>query len=174
MRRRISWLGFLCSGLAACSSAPDHQGLETELVAKLPDGNAQGSAVSGRYLLALTTTDCDGRCPAPDGFAICEIGFGVSDDSVTLTQTAGRLEASGLNSQFVVDQLSGGINTDGSFDIGGLNTISGTSLIATVRATGTIDANGKVSGEARGWASGSAAETSVDCVASYSLTGQRK
>lgn len=146
--------------------------LSTDTVTSLPDGTATGTAHSGRYRLTVVTTSCGGSCPkfqyGPFVMTICDMDD-KSSDTVTLTQQDGHLTVTDASS-FYVSRLEGGINADGSFDVGGTELQSGVVRV-NARARGSIDASGGITGEVKAHGNGEAEGQSINCTGTYALSG---
>jgi len=146
--------------------------LAKKTVTGLPAGDATGSDFSGEYDVELYTSDCSGACPTIDyglfTWSICDVGDKDSD-YVTVLQTDGRLQVDS-DGGLVVTRLSGGINADGSFDVGGWSTEAGGDVTITARAAGTISDAG-ISATAKARAVGKAEGEFINCTATYEITG---
>jgi hypothetical protein len=146
--------------LFGCSSSAGLD-LSPGTVSNLPAGTGTGSAASGTYSVTLNVTSCSGACTTTEfGLTVplCTVGP-AGTATFALTQMGGRLtaQASGSSTLYVTS-FAGGINADGSFDIGGVatnvqgqpvtvssradGTIKGTAVNATVEALGTGTVNG--------------------------------
>lgn len=157
----------LATLVAACGG-----GLEREDVASIAPGDAVGSAASGEYELELYTTDCRGSCGVDAGFfsvSLCDVGE-LEYESVEVTQTDGRLVLVGEG--LIVERIMGGINRDGSFEIGGWGTQHGGEIEVLVRSTGRLSEDG-FTGTAESRGHGRVEDSSVDCTASYEIAGAR-
>jgi hypothetical protein len=85
------------------------------------------------------TTDCSGDCTTSfDGaiYSACDIGTRL-EDTVTITQADGALKIDVDDSDYV-SRLEGGIDADGSFEVGGLRTQLGGQITITARTLGTF------------------------------------
>jgi hypothetical protein len=153
---------------------PPGSGLTQSNVSNLPPGDAQGSAFAGNYVLAIYTTSCTGVCPLVDGLSSCDVGH-ESQEVPTVSQTNGRLELDDLN--LYVPRLVGGIDADGSFDIGGFATQLGGVIAIANRATGTVTSPdilaAAMSATSEEHITGTTMGITLDCVATYSVTGAR-
>jgi hypothetical protein len=154
--------------VAACGGG----GLAREDVADLPPGGGQGASASGSYDIELYTRSCSGKCSIEvDGFTfgLCDVGE-VDTASLEVTQTDGRLvmDADGL----VLDRLSGGIEADGGFTVGGWGTEEGGAVEVRVLSTGSLT-GAVITGTAETRAVGSYEGESVDCTAIFDVTGAR-
>jgi hypothetical protein len=76
-------------------------------------------------------------------------------------------------SNTLVKQLSGGVNSDSSFDIGGAGFSFGVEV--TERVRGSITSSGDVTGSAKARGQGTVQGTSVsvNCIATYEVTAHR-
>jgi hypothetical protein len=161
------------SDLAGDAGKPTFD-LSQSTVTSIPPGNAQGSALSGDYQITVYTTSCAGTCPLIDGISSCDVGH-ESIRAVQVTQVDGRLQTD--DDELDVSRLVGGINADGSFDIGGFATQKSSAISVAERVTGTVGSadefhtpmNATVQERATGMAEG----TSLDCLSTYSVSGTR-
>jgi len=113
--------------------------LDPDTVTNLPPGDATGTAATGVYALDSITTACTGACTTTvDGFEYdaCDIGTH-QESTADLTQVDGVLTIDVPDSDYV-SQLAGGIDADGSYDVGGLRTQQGGQITITARSTGTL------------------------------------
>lgn len=149
--------------------------LDRDVVTSLPPGDASGSALSGSYSGTVTTTACAGTCMAKYGiftYTFCEVGD-VDKETFQVTQNDGVLEVTGASHLYVAS-LRGGVDADGRFDVGGYATESGGQIGIVMRVEGTIDGSGTVDAVAKGKGDGSADGVTVNCSASYRISGQRR
>ena len=166
-------LALACSAvLAACGGDDD---LDRDVVTNLPPGSAAGAAASGRYRLQIRTRSCNGSCSVTVigiSWRLCEVD---DDDTETVTvlQKDGALEMTEIGSSMYVDQMHGGINADGSFDIGGYELQQGSSVGVAIRARGSIAPDGTLVADVQGKGNGSYEGQTISCRASYEVTGQR-
>lgn len=164
--------------LAALVGCGGDSGLSRDVVTSLPDGNATGTALSGQYRVTITTTSCAGACPSFQvlgvfTYSICKVGDVDSNETITTTQTDGHLEVVGDSSLFV-QRLVGGVDADGAFDIGGYEAQGEGQVDVTARARGSISQSGLLQATAQARGVGSAEGKSINCVGSYTLSGQRQ
>lgn len=157
---------------SACSGDGD---LDRDVVTNLPPGNASGAAVSGTYRLQIHTSSCSGSCAVTVigiSWRLCEVG---DDDTETVkvAQKDGALEMTEIGSSMYVDQMHGGINADGSFDIGGYEPQQGSSVAVAIRARGKIAPDGTLVADVEGKGNGSYEGQTISCRATYEVTGQR-
>lgn len=159
--------------LAACGESE----LSRETVTSLPEGDATGTALSGRYTMELLTTDCNGVCPKLDfgwiTYTPCKVGHTFSG-WVDVTQSDGRLEVK-VSGGFFVKVLLGGVSSSGAFDVGGYTLDSGSShkVDITARVKGTMDTT-KISGDVKANGLGDAYGQEINCLGMYTLSGTRK
>jgi len=164
----------LLLSLAGCDD-DDGPDLDRDVVTELPEGNASGNDTSGFYSLELYTSDCSGSCGPvgyfPFSFSLCDVG---DEDRTTvrIKQIDGYLEIKDLQG-YIVTRLYGGINGDGSFDVGGYGTEHGGEVESTARATGRITGRGEITGDAHSHTEGSYDDDHVDCKATYRITGNK-
>jgi hypothetical protein len=161
----------LALGLGGCGGAP--RGLTPEEVTSLPPGNASGSDVSGDYELEAFFADCDGRCPLVGPFEVstCDVGT-VGDVDAEITQEDGRLTVD-VNSSLLDFRAEGGINADGTFDVGGYATQLGGAVEVIARFSGTVGADGQLVAEGQVLARGEVDGETIDCVGTFELDGSR-
>jgi hypothetical protein len=143
--------------------------LDPDTVTNLPPGDGTGAAATGSYDLATVTTDCAGDCTTEvDGFtySACDIGTRL-DDTAEVVQADGVLTIDVPDSDYV-SQLAGGIDADGSFDVGGLRTQQGGQITITARSIGAV-VDGTFTGTARLHVSG----MGLGCTIEADVTGTR-
>ncbi len=148
--------------------------LDRDEVTNIPPGNATGSAASGSYTFELYVSKCSGTCPLVtvglSTLSTCDVGFRDEAD-VTLTQSDGRIQ---IDSQdLLVTRMVGGLNADGSFDVGGYGTQLSGAIEITTRAHGVLAQDGSVTAQNRTRAQGNVNGTTVDCTATYDVTGHK-
>jgi hypothetical protein len=100
----------------------------------------------------------------------------VGDDdteTVKVVQKDGALEMTEIGSSMYVDQMQGGINADGRFDIGGYELQQGSSVAVAIRARGSIAPDGTLVADVQGKGNGSYEGQTISCRATYEVTGQR-
>ena len=167
----------LLAALLALSCGDGEDSLDKDKVTNIPPGTAKGSAYSGEYRVTLTTTSCAGTCPVFLGglYAICKEGASDTENA-TVTQQDGKLtvHSKGL----MVNSVSGGVNADGNFDVGGFGTQQSGKVAVTARVSGTIAKSGAITGTARtrgnGVVNDGATDVTIACTASYALSGKKK
>lgn len=148
--------------------------LSREVVTSLPAGTAVGTGASGSYTIALTVRSCGGGCRVQVGEhsgSVCEVGE-TSTETVELIQEDGRLQVR-LDLGLV---LRGGIEGDGSFDVGGYG---GGSLAQgqgslTARAQGAVAAGGQITAQFKALLEGSVYGASIHCRITGDVTGERR
>lgn len=151
--------------------------LDPDVVTNLPPGDANGTAHSGQYQLTILTKTCDGRCPTFQvwGFTVRICSPGNTDtERVTVTQTDGVLEVTELGSSMYVQSLKGGVNTNGSFDVGGYEVQQGVDVGVSARVQGQIDNNGKIQATAKLLGNGTAEGETIACTGTFDITGVRE
>lgn len=162
--RYLTTLLFVTSSavFVACGTTDDDT-LDRESVSDLPPGTAVGSAASGDYTAEIRTTGCSGACPA----GACREGS-VASGTLAVVQRDGYLSMTALGGL-----LEGGIENDGSFEVGGWTTVQAGALQQAFRSSGVHTGNGfNASIEARRW--GMSEGVSVDCIQSGIITGTRR
>lgn len=162
----------LLFALALLAPACGSDGLERSDVEDLAPGDATGSDASGVYELELFARDCLGSCLVRAGVitaSLCDAGE-LATEIVEVTQTDGRLvmDSAGL----VVERITGGIDADGSFEVGGFGTQYGGSVAVAVYSSGTLEGD-RFTGTAQSRGSGSVEGNSIDCTAIYEISGVR-
>lgn len=171
-RAAVVALGCL-SVMTGCGSSQ----LSKEEVTSIPPGNATGSSRSGAYSIEVKTRSCSGQCPSFKvlGFTvrICSEGS-TNSELITVTQTDGVLEVSGLSSSMYVQQLKGGIDADGSFDVGGYQIQENADVGVAARVKGTIDDQGRIVARASAYGNGTVDGKTVSCTGEFELTGERR
>lgn len=127
----------LVASAAACGGSGDD--LDPDTVTNLPPGDATGSAATGTYVLDTLTTACGGTCAVEvDGFNYSACDVGTRQTATTeIAQDGGALVFDVEDSDYA-SHLEGGIDVDGSFDVGGLVTQQGGQITITSRSTGTL------------------------------------
>jgi hypothetical protein len=166
----------LALALAPALSACGDSELDPEVVTSIPPGDGSGTGASGRYRLEIQTLSCSGSCPtfSVGIFTIRLCTAGDSDtENVQVVQSDGVLEVKEIGSSMYVENLRGGINKDGSFDVGGYQVQSGTNVAVTARARGTI-AGDTFTAEAKVRGTGDYDGKTIACSAAYSISGQRR
>lgn len=155
---------------AACGGA-DTAGLDPAEVENIGPGNASGQAFSGVFELEVRTVACDGSCSASTGLftaSLCDVGD-VDYETVLINQHDGVLQVEWSEP---VSRLRGGIDANGSYEVGGYGTQSGGDLEISVRVDGAIDGP-DLTGTARSWSVGAIDDDRVDCVGDHEITGSR-
>lgn len=152
----------LSAALAVGCSSP-YPDLTPDAVRNVPAGTGLGTGASGFYGLQRRTLSCTGTCTATVGgvrTSFCEVGA-LATVTGTVTQTEGLLVFTLAD---LPPELRGGIDADGSYDVGGYGTRAG--LDVTMRSEG-LYAAARFDGTARRWTHGTVEGQSVDCLASY-------
>ena len=161
--RYLSTLLLVASGsvLLACGTTDDS--LDREAVSNLPTGSGIGTTASGNYEAEIRTTGCSGTCPAGS----CREGA-VASGTLAVIQRDGYLSMTAYGGL-----LEGGIEKDGSFDVGGWTTVQAGALQQAFRSSGVHTGNGfNASIEARRW--GSSEGQDIDCTESGIISGTRR
>jgi hypothetical protein len=137
-----AWLA-LAVGLVACGGGGG--GLGVGDVTGLPDGDAQGSALSGTWTLERRTLSCSGTCTV-NFTTVCTPGETLSF-ATQITQSDGHLDA--VVEHDLPDHYQGGVNADGTFTMGAVDGVSGVSVYALAEGsfsgtsmTGTAEVHG--------------------------------
>ena len=151
-----------------------HGGDPIEDAMSVPPGDAVGSDRSGEYAVEIYTARCDGSCGAKEGgwiISFCDVGERDSE-SFTATQQDGELRIDGDDGNYV-SRYTGGIDADGSFEVGGYATSLGGAIEATAFVAGTFDGTSSFEAVADIHIWGSYDDESVDCFATYETEGVR-
>jgi len=167
---RVGWwwaLVLLGLALPACAGADD---LSETAVTRIAPGHAIGSDLSGDYTFEYTTLECQGDCIF-DVIEYCYVGE-ADTGPVGVSQTDGRLVIDGA-AVMAVTPLSGAVNADGSFDVGGLATFFDGDSVTTSRVQGLFAPGGTVSGLLRSRHRGSSAVDDLRCTTIRELSGYR-
>lgn len=160
------------SGCSSDGSSDDETSIDA--VTTIPAGDAAGKKASGTYSIELYTSACSGRCSAPTQpweITFCDVG-NRDDETIEVAQDDGELRIDGDDDGYV-SRLDGGINVDGTFDVGGHATNSGGAVRSTARVDGMLEDDGSISAlvTARVW--GEVDGHSVNCAIEYELEGER-
>lgn len=158
--------------LAACND--HHGGDPIDEAMSVPPGDAMGSDRSGEYSVEIYTARCEGSCGAKEaGFVISFCDVGERDqESFTATQEDGELRIDGDDGNYV-SRYTGGIDADGSFEVGGYATSLGGAIEATAFVQGTFDGKSGFQAVADIHIWGSYDDETVDCFATYETDGVR-
>ena len=166
-------IAMLCL-LAACTDGSSPYGPDRDDVSDIPAGDATGTTATGEYELQLYTADCLGDCPVIRSgifsVSLCDVGE-VDEQTVDVTQTDGRLVMIGEGLQ--VERLTGGVDADGTFEVGGWGTQNGGDVEVAILSTGTL-AGARFTGTAESRGHGSIDGQSIDCTAVYEVAGARE
>jgi hypothetical protein len=152
MHRLLARTALAVTFIVAAASGCDGGGggdLDPDVVTNLPPGDGTGTALTGTYSMESVTTSCDGDCSTTvDEFtySACDVGTRL-DSTAEVIQADGALMIDVEDSDYV-SQLAGGVDADGSFDVGGLRTQQGGEVTITARGVGTITA-GTMTGTTR-------------------------
>lgn len=169
----------ICLIAAACGDGDGGGGgggfeddLDPAVVTDLPPGNGAGTSASGQYVRELVVTSCAGDCEIGgdedgDAFSICDVGLEFTEFA-QVEQSDGILDFDVDNNEYI-SRLAGGINSDGSFEIGGYITQGGGAIEATAREVGTISA-WRLTGAGRR----QIRSPSMDCVMGVDFDGMRQ
>lgn len=146
----------------ACNTTDDDQ-LDRDTVTNLPAGSGIGTTASGSYQAEIRTTGCSGACPVGE----CREGAVVSG-MLALVQRDGYFSMTAYGGL-----LEGGIEKDGSFEVGGWTSVQAGALQQAFRSEGVHTGNGfNASIEARRW--GTYEGQTIDCIESGIITGTRR
>jgi len=148
--------------------------LDREVVTSLPEGDAKGDGFSGSYETLMTALSCVGECgPIETGgttSVVCS-PYAESVEWITAYQEDGSLRIDldddghiGINLDgYVPVRLNGGIDADGTWDVGGYGTKFGGSLESTARVRGTMQEGEPLEGTVQVHVFGVVGETEIDC-----------
>jgi hypothetical protein len=114
-------------------------------VTDLPAGDALGDAFAGDYTMELVTLACDGLCAPIEvsdlvRLSVCDVGARQSG-TARVTQQDGRLQLD-VAGALQASRLIGGVDSDGSFTVGGITTAASQARTFRSRIEGTLDATG--------------------------------
>jgi hypothetical protein len=161
--------------LGACASAPDP--LDPDAIDDIAkdEGDAEGDARSGTYLLKATgTRACD--CPQVQGIDLCAFDLVALRDGsrVDIAQYDGYLLLTPTGAPAGL-ALTGPLDGGGDFDLGGLydlGTALGEGSLLT-RMIGAFTGPDRFTATLRTRIDGSFGDDSVDCRTEIDLTGER-
>jgi len=169
---KISNLAGLAALLLIACGGDDF--LDKDTVTELPPGTATGSRFTGQYEVELYTSDCSGECPVIDydwfTYTICDVGMKDEED-IGIVHSAGHLQIDADNS-LPVTRLTGGIDADGQFDVGGWSTQEGGDVEIVARVLGTIAPDGSITATAHLYANGNARDEHIACRGTFEIRGQ--
>lgn len=175
-RPRSRQPAYLLSLLLACSTSEPADPLDPEVIkeASEAEGNAKGVDYTGRYEIRVdATAACD--CPAIAGMDLCDnelTTLASTGGSVTITQNDGFLllaeDAQLLN-------LTGAVNSDGSFDLAGIYAFGGVvgELSVYIHLIGSFSDPTRFSATLHSRADGEYNGDPVDCRTEVPLYGTR-
>lgn len=192
MRLRFLWTVVLIGLAPGCDSetAPaedvdndNDEGdtyLDREVVESVPEGDAVGDGFSGSYETRATAQACVGECgPIEVGGTMSVVcsPYAESEEWITAYQEDGSLRIDldddghiGINLDgYVPVRLNGGINADGTWDVGGYGTKFGGRLESTARVRGTVQEGEPLAGTVEVHVFGTVDETEIDCQMTSSL-----
>jgi hypothetical protein len=161
--------------LLACSQ-PEADVLDPEVIkeAAEAEGDAEGSDYSGTYLV---TTDASGVCDCPTiaGMDLCDnelTSLAAVGGVVELVQTDGTLI---LSEDAELLTLSGALNADGSFDLGGVYGFSGVvgEISVYIHLIGAFSSEQRFTGALHSRALGDYNGDPIDCRTEVELEGLR-
>lgn len=186
MWRFVLWtavLGVLgpgCDNEGDAAPMAEGEYLDADVVTSLPEGDAMGDAFSGSYETRSTITSCVGACGPFEVAGIRSMACERDDESVewvTAYQDDGALRVDldddghiGINVDgYAPVRLNGGINADGSWEVGGVGSKFGGELEATARARGRVRPGEPLEGTLEVQVLGVVGTTEVDCHATHRL-----
>jgi hypothetical protein len=175
-------LGALAPGCDTRSADSDGGGdeLDRTVVTSLPEGDAQGDGFSGSYETLTTAHACVGECGPIEMGSTTSVVCSPYDETVelfTVYQEDGSLRMDldddghiGINLEgYVPVRLNGGIDADGSWEVGGYGTKFGGRLESTARIRGTHKDGEPLEGTVEVHVFGVVGETEIDCRLSNEL-----
>lgn len=171
MKRRRAYGIVMAFGIVVLTGAGCDDPLSESAVTTIPPGSAVGTTLSGDYQIELVTTSCEGVC-APvkvtelETISVCDLGFR-HRSKARVTQTNGALQLD-VDDLLFASRLVGGVDADGSFDIGGVKTEASQSLTLRTRFTGKLDA-GSGLGTVRTYSTGRADLPEQRCESRHEL-----
>ncbi len=154
--------------------------LDRDVVTSIPAGDAVGDMFSGDYQIRSTTVSCAGACGPIDvgdtTYVVCERDQ-ETIEWVTVYQEDGELRVDldddghiGINVDgFAPVRLTGGIDADGRWDVGGYDTKFGDDLESAARARGTFEQGEEPEGTLEVHTHGVVSQTEVDCRITHRL-----
>lgn len=162
------------AALTACADDSTDESLSMQSVTEIPEGDAAGTDRSGSYQVDLYTSHCEGKCLAvSDWYTVTFCDVGDRDlESFHAEQDDGALQIDGNDDNYV-SRYEGGIDADGSFEVGGYATDAGGAMKSTARVEGSIDEAGVIDAVAEIHVWGSFEGNGVDCYATYEVAGER-
>jgi hypothetical protein len=144
-------------------------------VTSIPSGTATGTAASGTYAVTIAVSACSGACTATGlglTISLCTAGTS-SSANIIVVQSGGHLTAQTTSGDTGVASYAGGINSDGSFDVGGATSnADGEDVTITSEATGSLEGN-VLSATVQTLYSGDASGNPIDCQATTQVSGVR-
>jgi len=156
------------------TDATDDEPLDRDVVESVPEGDAVGDDFSGSYETLATAVACVGECgPIEAGgttSVVCS-PYAESKEWITLFQEDGSLRIDldddghiGINLDgYVPVRLNGGIDSDGTWDVGGYGTKYGGRLESTARIRGMVQAGEPLEGTVEVHIFGVVEDTETDC-----------
>lgn len=161
--------------LAACGSDPDPLDPDAIDDVARDEGDAEGDAYTGAYLVKATgTRTCD--CPEVQGIDLCAFDLTAlgDDTTVDVTQFDGYLllAPAGFSDSRA---MTGPLDASGEFDLGGLfdlGTVLGEGNLLS-RMTGSFTGPDRFTATLRTRIDGSFGDDAVDCRTEIDLTGER-
>ncbi len=156
------------ASVSGCGGGGGAADLTPSAVQNIPAGDARGAALGAVATMRRRTTGCAGVCSVRVGTftsSICDVGE-VDDQSVTVTQSDGVLM---VDLSDTPGHYEGGVDADGSYDIGAYATQFGGAVHITVRVEGTITP-ASMTGAARSHTWGRVEDQNVDCWGSYDVS----
>ena len=160
--------------LPACGDHDDASDLSMDSVTEIPEGDARGTDRSGTYQVDIYTSHCEGSCLAVADWwtaSFCDVGDR-DLESFDATQRDGALQIDGSDDNYV-SRYEGGIDGDGTFEVGGYGTEGGGVMKSTARVEGEIADDGHIEAVAEIHVWGSYDGVAVDCYATYEVEGDR-
>lgn len=165
---RRAALAALAPLLLLTCSEPEPDPLDPGVVEDIAreEGDAEGSDQSGQYVFeSVGTPTCD--CPMTSQIALCSVDLSTLTTigvEINIIQSDGALVISAEGPDGAI-ALSGAIDADGGFDVGGVYNLS--SVIGEadifIRLTGTFSAPGSLTASLLDRVKGQFGDQSIDC-----------
>ena len=144
--------------------------LDPDEVTSIPAGTASGDDFAGEYDVEIYTEGCEGECgPITMSFwtvSFCDVGDRDSE-WLEVRQSDGELEVE-LSDD--ISYYTGGVDADGSMEIGGYATEYGGDVELVARVEGRFEGDELVAtAQSRIW--GTVEDVELDCYGSYRIEG---
>lgn len=173
LHRRLPLALVLLAAAVVCAACDDGggSGPSPDESTSVPSGDATGTAATGSWEADTLVLDCQGACPIVFGAATCDVGDGGREE-FELTQTDGSLKIDADDRGFP-SRLTGGLYTDGTFEVGGYSTELSGAVEIVAMAAGRIDGD-HLEAIVQSWGTGEADGRSIDCHAEIEIIAERE